>query len=294
MGMNVLPSANGRPALSRQSLHRETAATAVLCSKRPGGGRLTVLYSGQQVQVDLACRGRTLWSGPWHLDVRLDSAPAEPASSWEATCWVSDADVDYLELEVELGLGLRVQRHIALAREDGFLLLADAVLGERSGRLEYRGRLPLAPGVTFRPAKDTREGTLRHKTGPMARVMPLALPEWRGDAHMGELVSTSPHLELRQGAERRRLFAPLFFDLDARRLKRRFTWRQLSVAQSMQGCPADMAVGYRVAVGKEQWLIYRSLGETGNRTVLGHNLSTETLLARFDKSGEVESLVEIE
>ena len=58
--------------------------------------------------------------------------------------------------------------------------------------------------------------------------------------------------------------------------------------------PADVAVGYRVAIGRQQWLVYRSLAKPANRTLLGHNLSTEMLVARFDKSGEVESLIEIE
>ena len=31
-----------------------------------------------------------------------------------------------------------------------------------------------------------------------------------------------------------------------------------------------------------------------NRTLLGHNLATEMLIARFDKKGEVEPLIEIE
>ena len=55
-----------------------------------------------------------------------------------------------------------------------------------------------------------------------------------------------------------------------------------------------MAVGYRVAIGKKQWLIYRSLARPANRSLLGHNLESETLVARFDRRGEVESLIEIE
>ncbi|MEX0714781.1 MAG: hypothetical protein WD278_20765 [Pirellulales bacterium] len=58
--------------------------------------------------------------------------------------------------------------------------------------------------------------------------------------------------------------------------------------------PADPAVGYRVQVGRQQWLIYRSLAERGNRTVLGHNLISEFLVARFDRQGKVEPLLEIE
>ena len=72
------------------------------------------------------------------------------------------------------------------------------------------------------------------------------------------------------------------------------TWRQLTVAADLERQPADVAVGYRVQLGRDQWLIYRSLAEPANRTLLGHNLSTEMLLARFDETGEVEPLIEVE
>ena len=69
---------------------------------------------------------------------------------------------------------------------------------------------------------------------------------------------------------------------------------QLTVAESMKVQPADVAVGYRVARGGRQWLIYRSLAPPKNRTLLGHNLSTELLVARFTREGEVKPLLEIE
>ena len=66
------------------------------------------------------------------------------------------------------------------------------------------------------------------------------------------------------------------------------------MAESLATVPAERAVGYRVAIGKQQWLIYRSLAAKGNRTLLGHNLSTETLVARFAADGEVTPIIEIE
>ena len=81
------------------------------------------------------------------------------------------------------------------------------------------------------------------------------------------------------------MLAPLFFDLRARRMTRPLTWRQLTVAESLKTQPPEVAVGYRVMVGKEQWLIYRSLGSPANRTLLGHNLATEMLVARFGRDG---------
>jgi hypothetical protein len=77
-------------------------------------------------------------------------------------------------------------------------------------------------------------------------------------------------------------------------MTRPFTWRQLTIAEDLEIQPDDVAVAYRVAIGKDQWLIHRALASKGNRTLLGHNLTSEMLLARFDRNGEVDPLVEIE
>ena len=62
----------------------------------------------------------------------------------------------------------------------------------------------------------------------------------------------------------------------------------------MATTPAPGIPRARVAAGKHQWLIYRALASVKNRTLLGHNLSTETLVARLDRNGEVDSLLEVE
>ena len=72
------------------------------------------------------------------------------------------------------------------------------------------------------------------------------------------------------------------------------TWRQLTIAENRQTLSPDLAVGYRVQVRNDHWLVYRSLGPRGNRTLLGHNLVSEFLVARFKTDGEIEPLVEIE
>jgi len=262
--------------------------------------QLTICYPDQSFDIELACGSRVVWSGALRWEVRRDDQVLAPTSSWRSTCWVSDGDCDYLELEIELGAGICMERQIVLARKDRFLFLADALLGDQPGRLEYCATLPMAAGVEFRGAKESREGSLcasrakRNAERRLATVLPLALPEWRCDERVGELTATSEGLELRQAAFGKRLFSPLFVDLDPRRLGRELTWRQLTVAQTLVAQPVDVAVGYRVAVGKRQWLIYRSLAPKANRTVLGHNLSSESLVARFDKKGEVESIIEID
>ncbi len=310
--------------LPQAAVHSEWAATAVL---RPdwsrSAPRLTVLYPRASCRIEMACGKDVLWSGQWGYKLRVDGTPVSPVGEWSGTCWVSDEDMDYLELEIELIEGFRIQRQILMARKDRFLLLADAVLGPRRAALDYRTSLPLGRRIAFRPASETNEGTLVGRK-VRAVAIPLALPEWRDSARdpAGETATSVPllgtssaerglprrhclfqavahagekrELQLRQSAFGRSLFAPLFFDLDRRRFDKPLTWRQLTVAESLAVQPADAAVGYRVSTGDKHWLIYRSLTPSQSRTLLGHNLSSETLIARFTRKGEVRPLIEIE
>ena len=143
------------------------------------------------------------------------------------------------------------------------------------------------------PADETNEAFLMGQKAA-ALALPLALPEWRVEPFPGQLASTSDAVEIQLSGQGGALFAPLFLDLKPRRMTRPLTWRRLTVAESLEIVPPSVAVGYRVMVGKSQWLIYRSLTGVANRTLLGHNLATEMLVARFDKKGEVEPLIEIE
>jgi len=296
----------GKRALPKAATHSEWAAVGVLRPGwRPADPRLVTTYAdlpsvGHEnappngtVAIELECKHAVIWSGQWKLEVRRDGRLLRPDSHWEEVCWVSDRDVDYLELEIELEGRVRVQRHMLLAREDRVLLLADAILGERPARLEYRGCLPLAEGISFRQAEETWEGFLVGRRR-LALALPVALPEWQVEPGAGSLAETERGLELCQQAHGRSMFCPLLFDLKRGRMTRRLTWRRLCVAENLEIQPDDVAVGYRVMIGNQQWLIYRSLARRGNRTLLGHNLSTEMLVARFDRTGEVEPLLEIE
>jgi hypothetical protein len=149
--------------------------------------------------------------------------------------------------------------------------------------------------VSFQGEAETREGLLTTAQGPSLRALPLALGEWRTGSTCGALQGTPSGLELTQTAQGEALFAPLFIDLDPRRLTKEVTWRQLTVGKSRAAVPLDEAVGYRAQVGRNQWVLYRSLGGAATRTVLGRNLYNELLIGRFQTSdGSVKTILEIE
>ncbi len=262
-----------------------------------GGERLSIARRGQEVLTELACSSDVLWSGNWSLEVRRNGELVRPDADaeWDEVCWASNEDGDYLEIEMALSETLSVQRQFFLARDDRFLFLADAILGEEAATLDYRSVLPLATDVNFDPSSETREGYPRGTQGPrdvlfrsrfpngvLIRVVAL-WKRWRAGS------SSAPH-----APSASRLYFPMFIDLDPKRLYQPGTWRQLTVAELRQIVTADIAVGYRMQVRKQQWLVYRSLAKRGNRTLLGQNLVSEVLVSRFLPSGEYEPLVEIE
>jgi len=186
-----------------------------------------------------------------------------------------------------------IERHILLARKDRLLLLADAILGPNAARLDYRARLPLGNRVALLAADKTHEARLAIRDRRVL-VLPLHLPEWRADPRPGALAKSGRSMELRLSVQGRAMLAPLLVDLDPRRRNRPFTWRWLTVGENLQAVPGHVAVGYRVLVGRRQWLVYRSLAPRANRTLLGHNTVSRWLVARFHPSGQVEPLVEVE
>jgi hypothetical protein len=217
-----------------------------------------------------------------------------PTGNWEQVCWESDDDGDYLELELDLAGQITVQRHMLLSRKDGFLFLADALFGIQQGTIDYRSVIPSGGYTDLSPEEETREGTLARRDAKLARVLPLALPEWNVSRSRGQLRSVPGGVEISQSVDAGAMFVPMWFDLSRSRLSRPVTWRQLTVARERENVPADVAVGYRVQIGRLQWLVYRSLAQPAVRTVLGKNLLSEFLVGRFLSDGKVHTLLEIE
>jgi hypothetical protein len=275
------------------SAYSESRQVAILRSRlTPDSPRLTVLFHRPEVQLELQA-DQPLLSGHWSAELIVDGQSLVPNGVWEEVCRHEDEDVEYLELETALGDGWTLQRHILLARQEGFALLADAVLGEREANIAYTSSLPFFPRVQVQPERETHEAWLA--TGSKRYLaLPLALPEWRSDRPLGELSSNDGRLILTTAPRRgRNLFHPLLIPLSGSRRNGEYTWRHLTVGQNLEIQSPDAAAAYRVQLGDRQWVVYRALTR-GNRTFLGKNLTSELLVGVFHRNGEMDAIMEVE
>lgn len=238
--------------------------------------------------------GRHAWiSGEWQARLAINGRPLAVTAPWREILWFSDDEVDYWEWELYLEDDWRLQRQVLLYRNAKWCLLADAVLGEEPASIDYHGAWRLAENAAFQPATDSHEGRLEASQA-RAVVLPLALPEWRAEASPGTLAAADGQLELRLRRQGQALFAPLFVLADRQLTRQPFTWRRLTVAESLRIVSVDMAAGYRVQFGRKHWTFYRALGAEANRTLLGQNVSSNFLACEFQPDGLARPLVRIE
>ena len=265
----------------------------------PRGG-----WTDNAVSVQLELRNDLLLFGTWDVAVRLGGKLLQPLEAWTETVVYSENGCDYLEIDVPLERDYRLQRHFLLDTVHRIVVLADAVLWDGDGKfkaktLEYESSLLYSPTLRARETSEATELTFfpekSARSAPLFRVLPLDLPEWKNAVtDASEIRTEQSNLVLRKRTEGRAFFLPLFFDLNARRLKNPYTWRHLTVGENLTKVPDDHAVGFRIQLGKEQYLLYRSLTPLANRTVLGHNLIDDFCYGRFDTKTGVDPLVAVQ
>jgi hypothetical protein len=259
-----------------------------------GAAELAVDWSQPDLRWEFRVGKTQLFAGLSSPEVTVAGKLLAAVGPWEEVCWESNVDVDYLELEIALEGGVRLQRQFVLTRRDGLLYLADAILMPAAGEVSAVLRVPVAGGVDILATEETRE-LLLCADKQRALVIPPLCGEWRTDRRGGELGCTEGELQLANAApQARALYLPLVVVYDRKRAKRECTWRRLTVGEDLQLVTADKAAGFRIQIGQEHWLGYRSLTERANRTLFGVNLQTNFLLSRFTTEGESEPLVEID
>ncbi|MGQ9770666.1 MAG: hypothetical protein ACUVQG_08940 [Thermogutta sp.] len=249
-----------------------------------------------------------LFSGEWVTRVTCDGRELLPRTPWREVCRFDDRQVRHREYEQRLTGGVRYQRQITLCPSDNLVILGEAFLSSRSTAWEYVSRLKLAPGVCLSAASKTHEYQMAAGISDGV-ILPLALPEWKVPGETSGLVTEDSHLIARYVTTGRSFFFPLCLVLWKKERQSAdqavsadrsggkmptVTWRELTVSECLHKAPPDEAVAYRIQVEDRQWLFYRSLTAPANRAVLGHNLISESLLARFTTRGQVIPLVEVE
>ncbi|WP_044303685.1 hypothetical protein [Rhodopirellula sallentina] len=295
--------------------HSETGQTfAMLPEWDVKRGRTFVDYSGEDIRVEVMAGRRPLFEGVHQTMVRVDGVDLQPTSDWECTCEYTDDDVHLVELEQRFG-DYVLQRQWMLIRDDRCLMVSDAVLPYENGatveadakatrtsgrpavapEIQCVSRLPLAAGVEVVEDEEVRELVLLNRSKRRAMVMPLAANEWRvGQTDCQTAVSDDRHLVVTttgQGA----VYSPVWIDMETGRLRRKRTWRQLTIAEDLTIIPRGIAAAFRVQMGSEHWVVYRSLAPGGPRSLMGKHLIADFFAARFHPGdGGMEELVTVD
>ena len=272
--------------------------------------RVLVTYQSDVPRLEIAAGSRLVVAGPWEQAIDRDGTTLPLASDWRASRWEANDEAVYFEMVADLADGLRLERAVLVLAADNVVLLGDAVVLPTAGYgdqpaefmqpLCLRSTLTLPQTIGVEAFDETTE-VFGCDLKPRFLALPLGLSEWRQRTDRGSLVAADQRLTLSQTSPVSRLYAPLWLDLDARRLRRlrqqpeetQRTWRQLTVADTRERLTSDQAVGYRVQAGLDQWLVYRTLDESRNRTILGCNLSCEFFAGRFGTDGEAVRSMEV-
>ncbi|MBB3206418.1 hypothetical protein FHS27_002227 [Rhodopirellula rubra] len=292
--------------------HSETGKTlAMLPEWDVRRGRTFVDYSGEDVRVEMMGGRQSIFQGTHQTMVRVGGVDLQPTGDWECTCEYTDDDVHLIELEQPFG-DYVLQRQWMLVRDDRCLMISDAVLplaggsaasaskkkngvAEDAPEILCVSRLPLAPGVDVVEDEETRELLFTCKKKRRALVMPLAANEWRvGRSDCQATVSDDQHLVVTT-VGRGAVYSPVWIDFQTGRFRRKRTWRQLTVAEELSIIPREVAAGFRVQVGSEHWVVYRSMSGRGPRSVMGKHLIADFFAARFHPGdGGMEELVTVD
>ena len=260
--------------------------------------RIAVDYARDPMWLDcVGPGGLRLLSGEWDLVIQKDGEVLETDVGWSDVCWFSDDDVDYLEIESAVEGRCRIQRQMMLVREEGLMFFSDTLLADEKGHWSIDSTWELGSDIEVRSSAKTHEAELLNSVKAGERcglLLPLALPEWRRQPSSGKLRGESGKLVLHQEVNGTRLYCPLV--LSTRKIAKQpaFTWRHLTVAQDLEIQPSQIAQAFRVQIGKEQMVFYRSLAKTVRRSTMGLHLNSEFYAGRFDSDDAAfESIVEI-
>jgi hypothetical protein len=281
--------------------HCEQAKLIVMmCEWDVCAGKMNIDYSGENVRLELLGKKQPVVFGDLESSIEIDGNDQRPIGPWVSTCEFTDDDVHFVELEQSWTGGVILQRQFMTIRDDRAVMVADSVVprdespttGNRV--IRHASRFPVAYQTNVDFEQETRELFLGHKRNE-SLVIPLAANEWRVGMTDATLRLTDDHHLLLSANGKDRLCNPLWFDFQKSRFKRNRTWRQLTVADELRVVGREEAVGFRIQLGSEQWLLYRSLQGSRCRSVMSKHLIADFFAGRFYMNdGSVEEIVSVD
>lgn len=255
--------------------------------------RVAAVFDQQGCQLEIA-KTKTLIRGNVFPNLIVDGNPLSILEEPDVLVEYVDGAVAFAEVQWQLDNEVVMQRQIILSMEDKFAWIGDAVVAPMESEIEYHCQWTLGEGISNVPESETNESYLYDGKKMRALVIPPALGEWKADRSGGQLSCAEDHFSMRIKRKGRSLYAPVFIDLSPKRSLKPRTWRQLTVAENLEIVGLDVAVAYRVHVGKQQFAFYRSMSQPRNRTFFGENVNTEMFLGRLEKNRSMTELVQIE
>ena len=265
---------------------------ALQCDWQRGSPKVGFAYHEGRLTMEIA-NDVSLIRGNCTPQVSINGRPHFVDDVIELVCWETNKDVDYVEFQ--LGMGpVTLQRQVLLNCADQFLVVADVVVPPESSRIDYRCEFPFSDDIQGVAESETREIYLKKGTKNQSLVLPLGMPEWKNARSDDSFLPINRGLQLTQSINGRGLLAAVFFVLNRKQSTKPRTWRRLTVAEQLEIVPDDVAVAFRVLLGRHQWVYYRSIGDKRNRTFFGENVSSEFFVGKLDRDGAVRALLEIE
>ena len=278
----------------------DSDAAALFAGNFPADERYGAALSA--TRLELFASGVPLLAGAWRTAVLADGRKLDSIAPWESVCEETDGERLYWELSRKLEKGRSLERHLLFVPKEDLLILADSVVCRPSGsenapeafkRLETRSFFPTAKNVSLCGEAESNELLLKSGAKAVARILPISLPEWKSDESRGETAVVLDGFALHQSGEGEGLFTAVCFDLSPQRMKRKFTWRRLTVGAQMTEVADGDAVGFRIHLGADQYLLYRSLAEPSLRSVFGAHLDQDFVFGKFDPAEGLTTILEI-
>lgn len=255
--------------------------------------KLAAAFDSAGCHLEIA-KTMPLICGPVFPQLMVDGNPVDLLEEPDVLVDYVDGRVAFAEIEWHFENEVVMQRQIILSMEDKFVWVGDAVVTPEVAEIDYRCQWNLADGITTVGESENSEGYLYDGKKMRALIIPPSAGEWKSERGPVKLNLAKNSFSMVARRRGRSLYTPVFIDLSPKRSLKPRTWRQLTVAQNLEIVSDDVAVAYRVQVGKKQFIFYRSIAEPANRTFFGENVNTELFLGRLEKNRSMTELVQIE